>query len=756
MSELGEKGTITVYELYEDYIRKRKVLSGEETPVQEFVSIAFSHDSQFLIGQSGEPDWTLFLWIWQRQKLIYTIKTGGPTTPIYKVSFNPHDHNQICVCGNGVFKLFSYVERALKQTNTQKQEPLNYLSHDWVSENQVIVGSDTGQLLLFKHEALQWKTNLGETHDSERTVEKQEPGEICVTAIAASLKGFACSAGPGMVYLFQMTKEKDGYNKIREIQVRLIIWSEDDSRLVSRDADGAVYEWNIHSSKLESEIVHKSYMYTSVALSPDAKTIFVMGTDFTLKQIQETKILSEVPTGDVTYTTITVSRSGKVLFCGTSVGTVTIISCPLFEPKNLFQYQGRGHTAPITKICVTYDDQFLLTTSEDGSVLIWRIIWNSYYQKKDSELCYLEEIFITKSDLEKKENFLKLTEASHVQKEMDHKSAEIEKLKLELQKRQNVVAGLNKDIASYKRQIKLRNNNIDEKEKCITKLRKMITDLEKSKFLMDYKNKELLNKIEPNERTIETMRERIQEMESELEETERENSQMELMISELRLRLKASDTEKRQEMQRASDIDIRMQRLKSDLQHCVEFIQDPKKLKEGILMLHKNYLESSDVECIHRQDAELQANTHQIFFEREDMARNALCAIKNKMARDTDMHQTYTFRMMKENIALMTEINSLRYKLILFEDQLQACTAFLELNQMVKKSQEEESKIVTSTPLPWFKEVEEPTGAIPSLEEAGELQSPSVSTKAQAETSPPGCPAKKEVSTSIQQLQTTK
>lgn len=85
VSERGEKGTITVYELHQDYIRKRKVLSGEDTTEREFVCMAFSHDSQYLIGQSGEPDWTLFYWMWQRKKLISTVKTGGPSSPIYKV-----------------------------------------------------------------------------------------------------------------------------------------------------------------------------------------------------------------------------------------------------------------------------------------------------------------------------------------------------------------------------------------------------------------------------------------------------------------------------------------------------------------------------------------------------------------------------------------------------------------------------------------------------------------------------------------------
>lgn len=54
------------------------------------------------------------------------------------------------------------------------------------------------------------------------------------------------------------------------------------------------------------------------------------------------------------------------------------------------------------QMIVTFDDHFLLTVSEDGSLFIWQIIWERYGLKKDKEVCYLEEIFITKSDLQEK------------------------------------------------------------------------------------------------------------------------------------------------------------------------------------------------------------------------------------------------------------------------------------------------------------------------------------------------------------------
>lgn len=69
--------------------------------------------------------------------------------------------------------------------------------------------------------------------------------------------------------------------------MRGIEWSLDDTRLVSCGMDGAVYEWNTQTGKRESESVLKSCSYTGVAFSSDYKTILAVGTDLTLKEIQD-------------------------------------------------------------------------------------------------------------------------------------------------------------------------------------------------------------------------------------------------------------------------------------------------------------------------------------------------------------------------------------------------------------------------------------------------------------------------------------
>lgn len=56
----------------------------------------------------------------------------------------------MCAVGEKTFKLFRLSEGQLKQFAVNKMNQLNYFSHVWVSEDQVLLGSDSGRLQLFE------------------------------------------------------------------------------------------------------------------------------------------------------------------------------------------------------------------------------------------------------------------------------------------------------------------------------------------------------------------------------------------------------------------------------------------------------------------------------------------------------------------------------------------------------------------------------------------------------------------------------
>ena len=60
---------------------------------------------------------------------------------------------------------------------------------------------------------------------------------------------------------------------------------------------------------------------------------------------------------------------------------------------------------------ITYDDQYLITISEDAVLMIWKIADKEGrgLKRTDKEVGYAEEILITKTDLEDKVNTWLLT-----------------------------------------------------------------------------------------------------------------------------------------------------------------------------------------------------------------------------------------------------------------------------------------------------------------------------------------------------------
>ena len=83
---------------------------------------------------------------------------------------------------------------------------------------------------------------------------------------------------------FENLTNLEGHNT----RARSMAWSHNDLHLVTCDADGAVYKWDIASSK-RGENVLQTCKYNGVTVAKDGHSIFAVGTD--LKEIQDLKDL---------------------------------------------------------------------------------------------------------------------------------------------------------------------------------------------------------------------------------------------------------------------------------------------------------------------------------------------------------------------------------------------------------------------------------------------------------------------------------
>jgi len=89
-------------------------------------------------------------------------------------------------------------------------------------------------------------------------------------------------------------------------KINSVKWSKDDTKMVSCGKDGAVYLWSVidyATKRREGEHVLKNCDYTCAILSHNNSSIYVVGSDVTLKEIEDSQVTREMYTKEV-YTQV--------------------------------------------------------------------------------------------------------------------------------------------------------------------------------------------------------------------------------------------------------------------------------------------------------------------------------------------------------------------------------------------------------------------------------------------------------------------
>merc|ERR550514_437265 len=100
----------------------------------------------------------------------------------------------------------------------------------------------------------------------------------------------------------------------------------------------------------------------------------------------------------------------------------------------------------------------------------------------------------------------------------------------EARKKQDNIDALIKERDHNLKEIKERDKTIGDKEQRIYDLKKQNQELEKFKFVLDYKIKELKSQIDPKNDYIAEMKTQIQAMDADLEDYHKRNKQLTVNI----------------------------------------------------------------------------------------------------------------------------------------------------------------------------------------------------------------------------------
>jgi hypothetical protein len=95
-----------------------------------------------------------------------------------------------------------------------------------------------------------------------------------------------------------------------------------------------------------------------------------------------------------------------MMFVGTEQGTIRSMKFPFGSDAGVFQ-EHAAHSGHVTRLRVSYDENYLFSVGDDGCFFIFRIYdKENKIQKRERELVFADEILVTKSDLEEKNSMM--------------------------------------------------------------------------------------------------------------------------------------------------------------------------------------------------------------------------------------------------------------------------------------------------------------------------------------------------------------
>lgn len=153
--EKGEKAQCSIFDT--NTSRRRKTLTASDLSATEFISVAFSpvNERSLLITLSGEPDWTLMFWKWDKLKVqaAISVTVMGPMDGHLQCTFNPIDPYCIVVTGGGLYKYFRVNDTEIEPSHTQlnnKDDELSseFTCHCWSNDGRIIVCTAKGEIML--------------------------------------------------------------------------------------------------------------------------------------------------------------------------------------------------------------------------------------------------------------------------------------------------------------------------------------------------------------------------------------------------------------------------------------------------------------------------------------------------------------------------------------------------------------------------------------------------------------------------------
>mmetsp|Transcript_4420 Transcript_4420/g.6466 ORF Transcript_4420/g.6466 Transcript_4420/m.6466 type:complete len:278 (-) Transcript_4420:576-1409(-) len=217
--------------------------------------------------------------------------------------------------------------------------------------------------------------------------------------------------------------------------------------------------------------------------------------------------------------------------------------------------------------------------------------------------------------------------------ERDYNEKLIENKNDELNELFKSTNNLKQQIQSQVGELKERDTTIKDKDKRIIDLKKKTQELEKFKFVLDYKIKELKRDIGPREQEITNLNEQTNKMRQELKHFNRVNQNLALIVDDLRMRQEGLTNEVKNLRQNLDEQESYKKKFKDDVFECLHNITDFKKLKAGVIRLHKKYVKEE------LKNEAGDTDLHREYANKRRYLENNVNYLRQMLQKDQDVHK---------------------------------------------------------------------------------------------------------------------
>ncbi|KNC50270.1 uncharacterized protein AMSG_06429 [Thecamonas trahens ATCC 50062] len=241
-------------------------------------------------------------------------------------------------------------------------------------------------------------------------------------------------------------------------------------------------------------------------------------------------------------------------------------------------------------------------------------------------------------------------------KERDALAAENARLHTRADTLRGEITELERRLSLLRVSVHERDEIIADKEMRILETKKLNQDLEKYKFVLDFKNKELTKQLEPKEQALVEMAQRLNSMDEELQRNVKEVDNLSLIIKEKDKKMAIVQRDAAN-MHRALKARIRVQEAMEKDLHQLYTKADQSQWREGIRHMYEAYVskEARDSLDFTGEDSRLEEFGRQRLFMEQTIER-----LRSQQQSTISLKTSEVSRRAKENHFLIVEINDLR------------------------------------------------------------------------------------------------